>query len=97
MSATSVTAVALGAAVVGRWANNKSALTVKSSVGAVVALVAVSALDHGKTAPVAQGLAWVILAAVLLSKNSPVAGIAKTVNSYNPPKAKPKTTKKKAK
>lgn len=93
MSATSVTAIALGAAVVGRWANNKPALTVKSSVGSVVALVAVSALDNGKTAAIAQGLAWVILAAVLLSKNSPVAGVAKAVNSYNPPKPKP--TKKK--
>ena len=92
MNATTVTAIALAAAVVGNWAHNKPSITVKGSVGAAFILIVIAAADNGKTAPIAQGMAWLILAAVLLSKNSPIAGISKTINAYNPPK--PSTKKK---
>lgn len=90
MSATSVTAIALGAAVVGRWAHNQPALTIRSAVGSVVAVGTIAALDRGSTAQIAQGFAWLILIAVLLSKNSPVAGIANAINAKPAKPAKPK-------
>ena len=34
-------------------------------------------LDQGRTEPIAQGLAWIFLAAVCLSDNSPITGLAK--------------------
>jgi hypothetical protein len=82
MSATTVMAVAIVGGIVGRWAHNKP--TVPSAGGivqVVFALVVIAALDQGDTQQVARGFAWLFLAGVLLSKNSPLTGIAKTVTA----------------
>lgn len=95
MSATSVAAIGVGLAVVGRWAHNQPALTTRSAAGSVVAVGVIAALDRGKTAQIATGFAWLILVAVMLSKNSPVSGIATAINKSAKPAAKPKSKTKK--
>ena len=87
MSATTVMAVAIVGGIVGRWAHNRPAVP---SAGAIVkivfAVVLIAALDQGSTADVARGFAWLFLAGVLLSKSSPLTGIAKTINAKPKPK-----------
>lgn len=88
MRATTIMAIAVVGGLVGRWSHNQK--TVPSAAGVVeivFAAVVISALDQGKTSEIARGFAWLFLAAVLLSNNSPLTGIAKTIN------AKPKKPK----
>lgn len=98
MSATTVMAVAIVGGIVGRWAHNRP--TVPSAGGLVkiaFAVVVIAALDQGRTADVARGFAWLFLAGVLLSKDSPLTGIANTVTAKPSKKtkaAKPKKGKK---
>lgn len=81
MSATTIMVVAIGAGVLGRWANNEDAVPTPRGVAEVVfALLVISALDSGQTAQIASGFAWLFLAAVLLGKNSPINGIVKITN-----------------
>jgi hypothetical protein len=71
-----VTAIGLG--VIGRWANNQKALpSAAGTIQVLVALGVVALADQGRTRPVAQGLAWLFFAAVMLSDNSPITGLAK--------------------
>lgn len=79
MNATTVMAIALVSGLVGRWAHNKK--TMPSAIGTVeiaFAVIVISALDQGNTQQVARGFAWLFLAGILLSNNSPLTGIAKT-------------------
>lgn len=88
MSATTVMAIAVVGSLVGRWAHNRP--TVPSAAGLVkvaFAAIVIAALDQGATQDIARGFAWLFLTAVLLSKNSPLTGIAKTID---PPKKKGK-------
>lgn len=92
MSATTVMAIAVVGGLVGRWAHSQK--TVPSAAGVVeivFAAVVIAALDQGRTQGIARGFAWLFLAAVLLSDNSPLTGIANTVN------AKPAKQQKKGK
>ncbi len=78
MSATKVFGAAIALGVVGRWAANKKALPPIQGVLEVIgALFLVSFMDRGKTEPVAKGLAWLFMAAVLLSDASPLTGLVK--------------------
>lgn len=77
MSATEIMGLAFLLAVVGRWSHNQSALPgAKGLVEIIFALLVISLLDQGRTQPVARGFAFVFLAAVLLSDNSPLTGLA---------------------
>lgn len=58
------------------------------------AVVVIAALDQGRTADLAKGFAWLFLAGVLLSKNSPLTGIANTVNAKPAKPAQPAKPKK---
>lgn len=81
MNATTVMGIAIVGGIVGRWAHNRP--TVPSASGIVklmFAVVVIAALDSGSTQQVARGFAWLFLAGVLLSNNSPLTGIALTVN-----------------
>lgn len=80
MNASTVMIVAVFAAVIGRWAHNQPAGSVKTVVEATFAVFVIALLDQGQTEPIAKGFAWIFLAAVLLSNNSPLTGIAKIVN-----------------
>lgn len=71
-------AITIVSGLVGRWAHNKP--TVPSAAGVVqivFAVVVIAALDQGSTQQIARGFAWLFLAGVLLSNNSPLTGIAK--------------------
>lgn len=81
MRAAYVAALAFMLAVVGRWAHDEPAFDVQTVAGAVVVMVVVSALDQGRTEPIAKGIAWIVLAVVALSPNSPVTAIARLINS----------------
>jgi hypothetical protein len=89
VNATTVMATAIVGGIVGRWAHNRPAVP---SAGGVVkilfAVVVIAALDQGNTQDVARGFAWLFLAGVLLSNNSPLTGIAKTVTAKPKPKGK---------
>ncbi len=77
MSATEIMGLAFLLAVVGRWSHNQSALPgAKGLVEIIFALLVISLLDQGRTQPIARGFAFVFLAAVLLSDNSPLTGLA---------------------
>lgn len=78
-----LTAIAL--AVIGRWANNQK-FDPKGIVEGLFALLVVAMMDTGRTEPVAKGLAWLVLVVVLLGKNSPITGIAKSVTGNTGPK-----------
>lgn len=82
MSATTVMAVAIVGGIVGRWAHNhKTVPSAATIVRMLFAVVVIAALDQGRTQDVARGFAYLFLAGVLLSKNSPLTGIAKSVNA----------------
>lgn len=81
MRATYLIAIALILLIIGRWAHNKPAFDIKTVAAAVVLLFVVALLDQGRTEPVAQGLAWLILMGVVLSPASPVTAIAGVITS----------------
>lgn len=93
MKATTIMAVAVVAGIVGRLGHSQK--VVPSAAGVVevaFAAVVISALDQGRTQEIAQGFAWLFLAAVLLSKYSPLTAVANVVNAK--PKPAPKAPKK---
>ena len=77
MSATMVFAAAWGVLILSHWANNKPTIDIKQVIQMTVALIIVAALDHGKTSVIANGLAWLFLAAVILSNGSIITKLAK--------------------
>lgn len=76
MRASYVVGLALILLVAGRWANNKPALNIQTVIGGAFVILVISALDGGQTEDIAKGLAWLILAAVALSDQSPLKAIA---------------------
>lgn len=91
VTASEVMMVAIGSALVGRWANNKSTpLGPKQVIEAVFAVLFVGFLDQGKTEPIAKGFAWLFLAAVLLSPTSPLNALSKAENAKTKTTTKPK-------
>lgn len=87
MSATTLMAIGIVGGLVGRWSHNQPAIPPPAGLVKIAfAVVVIAAFDQGRTQDIARGFAWLFLAVVLLSKNSPLTGIAKTVNP-------PKTTK----
>lgn len=93
MRASSIMLFAVIAALIGRWANNKSTpIDAKTVIETIFAIMVVAFLDQGQTEGIAKGFAWLFLAAVLLSNNSPLTGIAKaTAAKKNNAAAKPGT------
>lgn len=80
MTATNTMLVAIAAGVIGRWSHNEKAVpSAKGVIEVLFSLILVSALDQGRTAPIARGFALLFLAAVLLSDNSPLTGAALSV------------------
>jgi hypothetical protein len=87
VNATTIMIAAIAAGVVGRWAHNeKAAPSAGSVIGILFALILIASLDQGKTEPVAKGFAWLFLAAVLLSNNSPLTGLANSTKTATPAK-----------
>jgi hypothetical protein len=77
MNATTIFIAGIGAGVLGRWAHNQPAVpSAGKTVSVVASLILISAIDHGQTQQVARGFAWLFLAAVLLSSDSILTGLA---------------------
>lgn len=87
MRATTIMLLAFGALIIAHWSNNESTVTTKLVVEMTVAILIVAALDQGNTEPIAKGFAWIFLAAVLLSKNSPITGLTKAAGTGSGPPA----------
>lgn len=86
MRASTVTLLAFAAAALGHWAHNKPVANVQQLVQAAFVIIVIAALDNGRTQEIAQGFAWLFLAAVLLGNNSPLQALAKAGGTdSNPP------------
>lgn len=87
MKATTIMLIAIGAALIGRWAHGQDAIpSAKGLVEVIFALLVIAFMDQGKTEPIAKGFAFLFLAAVLLSKNSPLTGLSKVSSKPIKPK-----------
>lgn len=85
MSATELMLVAFLLAVVGKWAHKQKAIPSGAGLVEIIfSLLVVSLLDQGRTQGIARGFAWLFLAAVVLSDNSPLTGLAKLAAKNNP-------------
>lgn len=70
MRATTIMLLAFGTLILTHWANKEPTVSVKLIVEMTFATLFVAFLDQGNAEPVATGLAWLFLGAVLLSKGS---------------------------
>jgi uncharacterized membrane protein len=88
--ATVILFLALVTGIIGRWAHGKSLPTGTGLIQIVFALVVITVMDRGQTRPIARGLAYLFLAAVLLGPDSPLAVLNKQLPTKpKPPKAGP--------
>lgn len=79
MTATNTMLVAIVAGIIGRWSHNQKAIpSAQGVIEVLFALVLISAMDTGRTAPIARGFSLLFLVAVLLSDNSPLTGLAQS-------------------
>jgi hypothetical protein len=82
MSATTVMLVAFGALILAHWANNEPTLSAKLLIEMAFAVLFIAFLEGIPNAqPIAQGLAWIFLAATLLSNKSILTGLAKVTGT----------------
>jgi hypothetical protein len=78
MSATTVMMIAFGALILTHWANNKPAVNAKLILEMAFAVIFIAFLEGiPDVAPIAQGFAWLFLAAVLLRNDSILTALAK--------------------
>lgn len=70
MRATTIMLLAIGILILTHWANNEPTINPKMVIELVFALLIIAMLDQGRTEPIAQGFAWLFLAAVALSSKS---------------------------
>jgi hypothetical protein len=79
--------VAWGALILSHWAGSKPTVNIRQVIEMVMAILLVAFLESSpKTQPIAQGLAWLFLAAVLLSNGSVLTALAKRANTTTPAK-----------
>lgn len=90
MKASTIMFFAIGASVFGRWTHNEPTASAKTVVQAVFAVLVIAFLDQGETEPVAKGLAWLVLASVLLGNKSPITGLANLGGAKTKTAAAPK-------
>jgi hypothetical protein len=82
MSATTIMLIAFGALIMTHWANAQPTLNVKTLIEIVFAILFIAFLEsNANTEPIAKGLAWLFLAAVLLSNNSILTKLAKVTGT----------------
>jgi hypothetical protein len=88
VSATTVMLVAWGAIILAHWAGSKPAVNVRQVIEMTVAILLVAFLESSEqTRPIAQGLAWIFLAATLLSNGSILTALAKRTGTTTAKKA----------
>jgi hypothetical protein len=78
VSATTVMLAAFALLILGHWANGEPAVSAKTVVELAFVLFFIAFLENiPATQGIAQGFAWLFLAAVLLSGKSILTGLAK--------------------
>lgn len=78
MSATTIMLAAFGLLILTHWANSEPTVNEKLIIEMTFAVLFIAFLEGiPQTAPIAQGLAWLFLAAVLLSNKSILTALAK--------------------
>lgn len=87
MSAVTLMVVAVVLYVIARWAHDKPAVTVPAVVGGTFAIVIIAALDHGATAEIARGLAWLFVTVAAYNAIGPIAAAAAGKVTGKPPQA----------
>lgn len=82
MNATTVMLIAFGALILGHWANNEPTISRQALIEMLFAVLFIAFLEGIPAAqPVAQGLAWLFLAATLLGNKSILTGLSKSTTS----------------
>lgn len=66
---------------IGKWAHNKPAVTLKTVAASVFLVLVIGFMDQGATEKIAKGLAWLILASAVLSNDSPVTPVANLIST----------------
>jgi len=85
MNATTVFLIAWGALILGHWANSQPAVNTRQVLEMAFALIVIALLDQGQTEPLAKGLAWLFLAAVLLRSDSILTALARRTGTGTGP------------
>lgn len=78
-------ALAWGALLLGHWANNQPTTNARQILEMAFALLVIALMDQGETEPIAKGLAWLFLAAVLLRSDSILTALAKRTGTGTAP------------
>lgn len=86
MSASQVMLLGVVLLVIAHWANNQPAVNGQMVAELAFAVLLIAVLDHGRTEPLAQGLAWLFMIAVILSKNSPLNALRRFSGAKAPAK-----------
>lgn len=73
--------VAIIAKLIGRWAHDENTISVGMIVGAIFVVVVVGMMDSGATEEIAKGIAWLILASVLLANDSILPALGKLITN----------------
>lgn len=82
MSATTVMLIAFGALILAHWANSQPTISKNALIEMIFAVIFIAFLEGIPDAqPVAQGLAWLFLAATLLGNDSILTGLAKATGT----------------
>jgi hypothetical protein len=81
MKPTYVTAIAFALLVIGRWAHGKPGLNIQTVAGAAFVIIVIAALEAGPAEDIATYTAWILLAVVALSANSPISAISNVINN----------------
>lgn len=82
MSPVTVMLIAWGALIVGHWSHNQPTINTKQVIEMAFALLLIAMLaSYPDTEPIAQGFAWLFLAAVLLRSDSVLTGLAKVTGT----------------
>jgi hypothetical protein len=82
--ASHIVLLAIVLKLLGRWAHNEPTLSVGTIFGAIFVLIVVGMMDSSNTEPIAKGVAWLILAAVLLANDSIVPALGRLIASNEP-------------
>jgi hypothetical protein len=78
VSAVTIMLAAWGLLILTHWANSEPTINERQIIEMVFAVLLIAFLEGiPQTAPIAQGLAWLFLAAVLLSNKSVLTALAK--------------------
>jgi putative exporter of polyketide antibiotics len=82
VSAVTIMLIAFGALILAHWANNQPTISQTALIEMIFAVLFIAFLEGVPgAAPIAQGLAWIFLAATLLGNDSILTGLTKATGT----------------